>query len=352
VELGAIIITGNNQPKNSGQISRSNGTRSTRNPSTLSASSYPIAFWDLLGHSVLERTIERLRRFGVELISVFNNQESVASISHGEPWEKAVIEHARNGVERILLITLGAYSEFHVDDLMRFHIENACRVTNVSDGQEPLGITLVESKCVANHNTPLRNRLTALVSCSCNYEYTGFLNRLASPADYRQLVQDALAGHCDIKPIGKEIQPGIWIAECVRIPRSVRVLGPCYVGAHTRIRPGALICPGTALERQCEIDCGTIVENSTILPSTYLGPGLHVSHSLISGSRLIHLYRNLDVELGDTGLLGWTQNPASLRVLAALGSLFTFAGAPGMRVPTPSRVPAALDYIRGNGYLG
>jgi hypothetical protein len=349
VELGTIIITGNNQPKNSGQISRSNGTR---NSSTLSASSYPIAFWDLLGHSVLQRTIERLRRAGVELISVFNNEESVASISHGEPWEKAVLEQARNGVEHILLITLGAYSEFDLDDLIRFHLENDCRVTNVSDGQEPLGITLMESKCVAHHRTPLRSRLTALVSCSCNYEYTGFANRLASPADYRQLVQDALAGRCEIKPIGTEIQPGIWIAEWARIPRSVRVLGPCYVGAHTRIRPGALICPGTALERQCEIDCGTIVENSTILPSTYLGPGLHVSNCLISGSRLIHLNRSLDVELGDTGLLGWTQNPTSLRMLAALGSLFSFAGAPAWRVPTPSRAPASLDYIRGNGYLG
>ena len=44
--------------------------------------------------------------------------------------------------------------------------------------------------------------------------------------------------------------------------------------------------------------------------------------------------------------------PAGVRMLAALGSLLTFAGAPGMRVPTPSRAPASLDYIRGNGYLG
>jgi hypothetical protein len=348
VELGTIIIAGNIQPKNSGQISRSNGTR---NPSTLSTTSYPIAFWDLLGHSVLQRTIERLRRFGVQLISVFNNEESVASISHGEAWEKAVLDHARNGVERILLITLGAYTELDVDDLMRFHLAHDCRVTNVSDGQEPLGITLMESKCVADHGTPLRNRLTALVSCSCNYEYTGFANRLASPADYRQLVQDALAGRCQIQPIGKEIQPGIWIADYARIPRSVRVLGPCYIGTRTRIRPGCLIAPGTALERQCEIDCGTVVENSTILPSTYLGPGLHVSNSLISGSRLVHLGRRLDVELGDTGLLGWTQNPASLRMLAALSSLFAFGGAPGVRVPTPSRAPASLDYIRSNGFF-
>jgi hypothetical protein len=349
VELGTIIITGKSRSKGSGQISRINGTRNT---STLSTSNYPIAFWDLLGHSVLQRTIERLRRSGVQLISVFNNQQSVANRSDSEPWDKAAFDHARNGVQRILLITLGAYTEFDLEDLLRFHIQNECRVTNVSDGQEPLGITLMESRYVVNRSTPLRSRLTALVSCSCNYEYTGFANRLASPADYRQLVQDALAGRCQIKPIGKEIQPGIWIAEGARIPRSVRVLGPCYVGAHTRIRPGALICPGTALERQCEVDCGTVVENSTILPGTYLGPGLHVSNSLISGSRLIHLNRNLDVELGDTGLLGWTQNPTSVRVLAALGSLFTFAGAPSMRVPTPSRAPASLDYIRGNGYLG
>jgi hypothetical protein len=306
----------------------------------------------MLGHSILQRTIERLRRSGVQLISVFNNQDCATGISNGEPWEKALLDHVRNGVERMLLITLGAYTELNVEELMHFHQENNCRVTNVSDGQEGLGITLIESRCMADNGTPIRNRLTALASCSCNYEYTGFANRLATVADYRRLALDGLSGRCAISPTGKEIQPGIWIAEGARIPRSVRVLGPCYIGTQSRIRPGCLIAAGSSVERQCEIDCGTVVENSSILPSTYLGPGLHVSNSLISGSRLVHLGRNLDVELGDTGLLGWTQNPASLRMLSALGSLFALGGAPGVRVPTPSRAPASLDYIRTNGFFG
>jgi hypothetical protein len=111
-----------------------------------------------------------------------------------------------------------------------------------------------------------------------------------------------------------------------------------------------VIASGTAIERECEIDCGTVVESASVLPRTYVAPGLRISNAVVQGSRFIHLGRKLEVELGVTGLLGSTENRASRRLLDTLGSIFAFGGS-SLDIPTPSRAPASLDYVRGNGFL-
>ncbi len=339
MELGTIIVTGQNHAKG-GPAVRSNGNLS-RNLSSTS----PIVFWDVLGASVLQRTIRRLRQCGFALISVFNN-EDFAATGQAEPWEKAILDYARSGVERILLLSLGAYSEIDFTDLLRFHKNCAAPVTNVSDDRGPLGISVIESSAAVEHGALLRSRLSALSSCSSTYEFSGDSNRLETAADYRRLALHGLAGMCQLAPLGREVGSGIWVGDSTRIDKSARVLGPAYIGAETRLRAGALVLGGAAIERNCDIDCGTVVEGSSILPATYLGPGLHVSHSVVNGSRLTHLGRNLEVELADTNLLGWTGNRASRRILETLGSLLTFGKEPTPALSTPSRASASLDSVR------
>lgn len=335
MELGTIIVTGHAKPNNSNFTSRANGNGNGHHD-------YPIVSWDLLGQSVLSRMVERLRKCGVPLVSVVKNNGHAGTLM--TPREKAILEYARDGVRRILLIEFGPYVEFDLPDLVRFHVDQRSSVTGVADERGHLGITLFEAKYVADSGSTFPNQLPAFLSCSSSYEFAGFVNQLATPADYRQLVQCALAGRCAIKPVGTEVQPGIWIAPSARLHSSVRILGPAYIGAHTRVEPGAMIGKGSSIEQQCEVECGTLISDSTILPSTYIGPGLSVSNSIVDGSRLLHMARNLDVQLGETGLIGWTVNHASRRLLANLGSLISLKD--GLGLSTPSRAPASLDCVR------
>jgi len=343
VELGTIIVTGQSHAKSS-PLPRGNGNFA-RNPSGNS----PLVYWDILGRSVLQRTIQRLRESGIELISVLNNEETSGK-SQAEPWEKAVLEYTRGGVERILLISLGAYTEIDFPELLRWHSESRCPVTNVSDEQGPLGISVIDTKALAE-GSRLRSRLSALSSCSSSYEFSGYSNRLETPADYRRLALHGLAGMCQLVPVGTQVRPGIWTSDGARVSKSARILGPAYIGAGSRVRAGALIAGGSSIERNCDIDCGTVIENSSILPKTYLGPGLHVSQSVVNGSWLTHLGRNLEVELAETNLLGWAGNRASRRILETLGSLFTFKTEPAPPLSTPSRAPASLDYVRSQSFF-
>lgn len=343
MELGTIIITGRSH--GNGSVSARPGGQRSR---TLSGNS-SIILWDVLGQSVLQRTINRLRDAGIALISVFH-QEHRSGKPHPEAWEKAVLDYARSGVERILLVSLGAYNEVDFNDLLRFHLDNRTLVTNVSDDQGPLGISMIESKAV-DSEALVRNRLSALASCSSSYEFSGYCNRLDTAADYRRLALHGLTALCQLKPVGREIAPGIWMGDGARINKSARVLGPAYIAAGSRLRPGVLVAGGSSIERNCDVDCGTVIENSSILPRTYLGPGLHVNQSLVNGSRLTHLGRNLEVELAETNLLGWSGNRASRRLLETLESLFTFGTEPAPTLSTPTRAPASLDYVRSQGFF-
>jgi hypothetical protein len=343
VELGAIIIVGRNAGKH-GIPSHGGGHKNT---STASPSS-PIVCWDLLGESVLRRTASQLRDGGVQLISVLDRDASPPN-AQSQPWERAVLDYARSGVEQILLLDLNAYAEINVYELLKFHRESGCPVTNVADDSGPLGTTVL-SASVLDQDSDISRRLSALASCSSTFEFPGFVHRLSSAGDYRQLVQHVLAGTCKARPLATEIQPGVWIGKGARVHSSVRVLGPCFLGARTRVKAGGVIASGTAIERECEIDCGTVVEGASILPRTYVAPGLRISNAVVQGSRFIHLGRKLEVELGVTGLLASTENRASRRLLDALGSVFAFGGS-GLDLRTPSRAPASLDYVRGNSFL-
>jgi hypothetical protein len=343
VELGAIIIVGRNPGKN-GVPPRTGGhkTSSTSSPST------PVVCWDLLGESILRRTVSQLRDGGVQLISVLDNGAPPHNAAT-QAWERAVLDYARSGVEQILLLDLSAYSEVNIYELLRFHRENRAPVTNVADDRGLLGITVLAASAL-DHDGDISRRLPALSSCSSTFEFSGFVHRLATARDYHQLGQCVLAGMCNARPVAREIQPGVWIGEGARVHSSVRVLGPCFLGAKTRVKAGGVIASGTAIERECEIDCGTVVEAASILPRTYVAPGLRVSNAVVHGSRFVHLGRKLEVELGMTGLLGSTENRVSRRILDTLGSVFVFGGS-GLDLPTPSRAPASLDYVRGNGFM-
>ena len=218
MELGAIIIVGQNAGNNG--VPPGNG--GPKHPAA-NSSSTPIVCWDLLGASVLHRTFSQLREGGVELISVLNNSTPQRP-AETQPWARAILDYVHNGVEQILLLELNAYTEINVYKLMKSHHDNRCPVTNVADDHGLLGITLLAASALG-HDGDISRRLPALSSCSSTYEFSGFVHRLASAADYRRLVQCALAGTSHARPVAKEIQPGVWMGEGARVHSSVRV-GP------------------------------------------------------------------------------------------------------------------------------
>src|SRR5262249_54713607 len=135
------------------------------------------------------------------------------------------------------------------------------------------------------------------------YRLRSYVNRLQNAHDLRQLVVDAFSSQCAIRPGGDETRSGVWVDHGSHVDRRSRLVPPAYIGRNTNVRASALITHFSNIERQCDIDCGTVVEDSTILANTHLGSWLDVSHAIVSGSVLVHLRRNVQVEIHDPTLI-------------------------------------------------
>jgi hypothetical protein len=248
--------------------------------------------WPILGKTVLQRWIERVHGLGVGLVSVVdrNPQESHRV--------QTMVDWAKEGVEQILLIVLGAYAEIDLPDLIRFHSQGQRQVTKVFDQRGPIGISLLDRGCLLKADQTSQDRDMP----SSRYDFLGYVVRLSSTANYRQLVEDALLARCGIKPTGSQIRPSVWIDDTAHVDPSARIEAPCYIGPGTRIKAGVAITGCSSVERNSEIDLGTRLVHTSIQANTYVAPGLYFRESVVDGTKVEHLARGVTVDLGTAGL--------------------------------------------------
>ncbi len=274
--MGALVVTPN------GDVGSSASGSSLWTPS-----------WPVLGKTVLQRWIDRVQGLGVGLVSVVDPNPQEPRRVH------TMVEWAKEGVEKILLIALGSYAEIDLLDLIRFHSEGQRQVTKVFDQQGPLGISLLDRGCIlANRHEVHQDENLP----SSRYDFLGYVVRLSSAAKYRQLVEDALEGRCGIQLTGSQTRKSVWIDETAQVDASAQVEAPCYIGPGTKIRAGAAIRGCSSVERNCEIDLGTTLDHTSIQPNTYVAPGLCFRESVVDGTRLEHLARGVTIDLGTAGL--------------------------------------------------
>ncbi|HZD07569.1 MAG TPA: hypothetical protein VE176_04935, partial [Candidatus Limnocylindrales bacterium] len=93
----------------------------------------PFATWDVLGQSVLDRTLDRLRVFGIDHVSVISEDglrrwsqpgpftyKSSTAAGFWPAWDSVVSQYLNHGMETLLLVRLGPYVELDVSDFLRF----------------------------------------------------------------------------------------------------------------------------------------------------------------------------------------------------------------------------------------
>jgi carbonic anhydrase/acetyltransferase-like protein (isoleucine patch superfamily) len=217
----------------------------------------------------------------------------------------------RQGIETLLLVSLSHYSEIDIADLIRVHREGGNALTQACSNSSPLDYVAVDAREL-QRGDHLRLRLSQLIHSRRRYHFRGYCQQLSRPDHYRQLVTDALSRICELRPAGREVEAGFWLGEGARVEGSSCVVGPTYIGAGVRVRNACTISGYSAIEQQCEVDCGTNVDGCSIFPATYVGMGLNLKHAIVSGSHLFHLQRNVEVEIQDRRLIGTRFAPQRL----------------------------------------
>jgi NDP-sugar pyrophosphorylase family protein len=302
----------------------------------------PIGLHEVLGEPIVQRVLTRLKQFGVTSASVVSElpPSSIPTLKDSSSphtkwlygtgaqfWrcaETAFSDLAQAGAELIILVRLGAYTEIDYEELIQFHLEKQSRVTCAVDLDGQCLDTFAISASRRNDAAYLlRHELKQARSSAAEYTYSGYINRLETAADLRLLTLDSFAKVVSFSPAGTEIKPGVWAGEGVRIHRTARVLAPAFLGAHSRVRALSVVTRGSVIEHHAEIDCGSVIESSNILPNSYVGPGLDVAHSIVGFRRIAHLKKNVEVEIFEPKFLGMRTAPA-VRAISSAFSLAAF----------------------------
>lgn len=299
-------------------------------------SSISLALTDVAGKSPLQRIAERLRKFGIspvtavveetrdlqscpEVNSVFSPRDRFWRIA-----ESTFNDLAQAGAELVVLIRLGSYAEIDLERFVQFHIDRHCRVSQALHDTQPLEIFCISASRRNDAASLFRSQLSKCrIDCPL-FEHFGYVNPLASAYDQRQFAIDILMARTETAPAGEEIKPGVWVARKGQLEKGSRVLAPAFIGSYATIRSGAVITRCTTVEHHAQVDCGTVVENSSVLPYAYLGAGLDLAHSIAGMKMITNLRRGARVEIHDTKLLGTVVATSGQKLLSSAAELVTY----------------------------
>ena len=293
----------------------------------------PPPLLEVAGKTPLQRTVERLRRFGVQTVTVVTESDLLPPASsgngHGETYlsslrerywrtaESAFNDVAQEGGELVLLMSLGPYAEIDFEKLVQFHLDKHARVTQAYKQSQPLQIFCISASRRNDAASLLRSQLSRCRVDCAQFEHTGYVNPLQDARDLRQFAIDILTLKTETTPCGTEVRPGIWIGKGALIEKGARLVAPAFVGAMAKIRSHAVITRCSSVEHHGQVDCGTVTENSTVLPYCRVGAGLDVAHSVVGAGVIANLRRDATVEVPDPKLIGYVAAAAGQRFFNA-----------------------------------
>jgi NDP-sugar pyrophosphorylase family protein len=209
-------------------------------------------------------------------------------------------------VKTTFVIRAAAYAEFDPLDMLQFHREQQQPVTRAFDETGPLEMWIIENDCVEDRE----ESLIPLLAPECaRYEISGYVNRLEHPRDLRRLAVDSMTARCRLRPNAQETRPGLWMEEGTQIHRGARIVAPAFIGRGAKIEDQSLITRCSSVEANCQIDYGTVIEDSSILANSYVGIGLDISHSIVNGNFLLNLQRDVILEITDAGVIRQNRLP-------------------------------------------
>lgn len=280
-------------------------------------SNVPDAKLEMLGKSLLDRNISRLREAGIESTNVIPEgsaltqllpARSASSNDFISAWEKAIGEYVRQGIDTLLLLRTSTYTDLDYDELLSFHSERGAGLTQVYGADRSLDVAVVNADLLRDSGNSYQATLSNLIPSQEHFYYQGYANRLRKPQDFRRLTEDALNGKCNLRPVGSQVGDGIWFGAGVEVDDSCVISGPAFIGAGTRIGACVSISGGSVIERNCEIDCGTTVDQSWVLQETYVGLGLNVRNSVVSNQKMFNLDRKTELTINDPRLIRATKS--------------------------------------------
>jgi hypothetical protein len=279
----------------------------------------PLSCIEILGRTMTERIIRNLSRIDLDVITLLSSTalpEEVLNLTDefanlkiemfcdlSSAITDRVSEYRREGVENSFIVSANCYAETDLMDFFYFHREGRRRITRACDHDGPLNMWVVNCQKVAGRS--VEKLLSQTVECGSAYFAAGYVRRLEHVRDLRKITADSLQGQCAMRACGVEIKPGIWVDEGADIDRRARIVAPAYIGRRVTLREDTVVTRCSSVERDCYVDYGTVIEDSSILAYTRVGIWLDVIQAVANGNMMQSLKHNVVLEIPDPGVMRW-----------------------------------------------
>ena len=307
----------------------------------------PLGLMALLGRPLAYRLVEALALAGIRRFSVVSSVSSLDPVqtaakdallkgfegrldwhqsSEGEFWESAE-EQLAIALERrssaALLVRANCY--FELGSAMALATCTALPFVRMRDAVGDLDVYWATSNGKAQAIDLLRAHMrNDAASRAPRMVCATYANRLERAADLRRLTDDTFNLRLAFRPGGREIRPGVWAGEGTHIHKTARIVAPAHLGDHVKVRAAALVTRGSSIEQYCEVDCGTVVESSNVLPYTYVGAGLELLHSVAGALHIASAAKSTTTEISDAKLLNSVAQTPGVRLIENIGELASF----------------------------
>jgi anti-sigma B factor antagonist len=325
--LGAILVIG---------AVSNRGSKEALGPTSLTATGKdilleePLACIEIAGRSITERMIERLVAAGAETILVltpqeasrlhlresFENVETETFTDVASAVRQKLAQFSESGIDHAFLISAEAYAETDLLDFFYFHREARQVVTRAFDRQGPLDLWVVN--CSKAEDVDFGNLISEGQPGDASYFIREYVNRLTHPRSLRQFAEDSLRRRCESRPSGQETRPGVWMDDKAVVHRKARIVAPVYIGRRAEVKADAVVTRFSTIEKDCCVDCGTVVEDSSILANTNIGIWLDVCHAVVCGNKLFSLGRDFAIKISDASIM--SSNASGATTLARLSN--------------------------------
>lgn len=302
MRLGAIVILGDE-------------AASAKDTADLLAE--PLVCVETAGRSVLDRTLQCFLDAGVEFIRVLASPQAydrmpalpaelvTATVQMandvGLSIAETLAEFSQAGVDYSFINRAESYTETDLLDLFYFHREAKSSVTRAFDAEGLLDLWVVD--CALAQAPNIGALLEESGRDGSSYFIREYSCRVAHARDLRKLATDTLQRRCAFLPNGEEIRPGVWAGEGAVIDPLARIVAPAYIGCGSRVLEDTLITRCSSIERDCFVDFGTVIENSSILANSHIGIWLDVCHAVVRANRMLSVGRDVTVEISDPSIL-------------------------------------------------
>ena len=108
-------------------------------------------------------------------------------------------------------------------------------------------------------------------------------------------------------PIGiarRPVAEGLWIGNGARIHPTARLTAPVWLGDHVLVAADAVVGPDAVIGAQSVVDRGATVVSSIVARGSYIGAGVELRETLLSGRRLVNVAFGATLQIADRELAG------------------------------------------------